>query len=56
MAGLPELLVPVAAIAAFGVLWLSYIAERNGRHTLPIVLTWAVCLLAAIAAIWWTAQ
>lgn len=50
---LPELLIAAAVIAAFAVIWLSYIAEQKGRHTLPVVLTWAACLLAAISAIWW---
>ena len=54
VATLPELQIAPAVIAAFGVFWLSYIAEQKGRHTLPVVLTWAACLLAAISAIWWT--
>jgi hypothetical protein len=56
MATLPELQIAAAVIAAFGVFWLSYIAEQKGRHTLPVVLTWAACMLVAIAAMWWTSQ
>jgi hypothetical protein len=54
MAALPELLIAAAVIMAVGVVLLSCIAEQKGRHTLPVVLTWAACLLAAISAIWWT--
>jgi hypothetical protein len=54
VAALPELLIVAAVIVAVEVTWLSCIAEQNGRHTLPVVLTWAACLLAAISAIWWT--
>jgi tellurite resistance protein TehA-like permease len=50
-----ELLIAVG-VAAIGLIWVAYSAERKGRHTLPVVLTWAACLLAAIAAIWWTSQ
>jgi len=54
MAALPELLIAAAVIVAVGVVLLSCIAEQKGRLTLPVVLTWAACLLAAISAIWWT--
>jgi hypothetical protein len=56
MAALAELLIAAAVISVFGVIWLSCIAEQKGRHMLPVVLTWAACLLAAISAIWWTSQ
>ena len=56
MAALPELLIAAAVIVVFGVTWLSCIAEQQGRHTLPIFLTWATCLFAAISAIWWTSR
>jgi hypothetical protein len=55
-AALPELLIAATVIAAFGAIWLSYVAEQKGRHRLPVVLIWAACLLAAISAIWWTSQ
>ena len=56
MAALPELLIAAAVVVAFGVTWLSCIAEQKGRRTLPVVLTWAACVLAAISAIWWTSE
>jgi hypothetical protein len=36
MATLPELPIAAAVIAAFDVIWLSYIAEQKGYHTLPV--------------------